>query len=481
MSRSRQVVIGAFVLGGILLFAMGLFWIGDRRLLFSENIPLNAEFSNLGGLKVGARVLVSGMDAGEVLATHVPVRPGAKFQVRFRVLDKFRPILRTDSMATIQVEGLVGSKVLQVEAGTESGALVKAGTTIQSREPMEIADVIEQTADTIKKMNAAVDEVQGRVVNAVDIVADVGEQARKLVVEVGSDVDEVFTTSKRAARNINAIVEGAREGRGTVGKLLNDEGLYEKTRGAIAHMEAAARSARQTSDSVKEIVADLQSRKIGENAEKTVANLQDVTAKAKEAMAGLLPTGGRGSGSAGPMEELRATLTNTREATADLADNMEALKRNWLFRGFFRSRGFYDLNSVSLEDYLNGKIAPERARERQWLHRHELFTVDAKGTEIISEAGRTTLDKVLASYLRYAPTTPLMVEGYAGQGAQSEQFLRSRDRAQVVRQYLIDRFGLNTKYVGAMPMGGVSAGGAGGELWDGVALVYFPEKQAIQK
>ena len=477
MPKSRKILVGLFVVGGVVLFAAGLFWIGDRRLLFSKNIPLNAEFSNLGGLKVGARVRVSGMDAGEVLETHVPARPGAKFQVRFRVLEKFRPILRTDSVASIQVEGLVGSKILQVEVGTESGLPVSEGTTIQSREPREISDVIDETVGTIKKMNAAVEEVQARVVNAVDIVADVGEQARTLVVEVRADSDDVFVSGKKVAKDLSTIVEGVREGRGTLGKLLNDEGLYQKTRGAIAHMEAAAGSARQTSESVRDIVADLQSRNIGGNAEKAVANLADVTASAKKAMAGLLPPGGPGSGTPGPMEEIRATLANTREATADLADNMEALKRNFFFRGFFKSRGFYDLNAVSLDDYLSGKVAPDRGRERAWVHHHELFTEDPKGVDIISEEGKAALAKVLTPYLRHAPNTPLMVEGYASHGPESEQFVRSHDRARLVRQYLMNRFGLNPKYVGAMPMGGVAAGGPGGELWEGVALVYFPERK----
>lgn len=477
MPKSRQLLVGAFVLSGILLFGAGLFLIGDRRLLFSRSLSLSADFTNLGGLKSGARVMVAGMEAGEVLDTHIPARPGEKFRVHFRVLEKFKPILRTDSVASIQVEGLVGSKVLQVEAGTESGAPVAEGSTIRSREPMEIADVIEQTVETIKKMNAAVDDVQGRVVKAVDTVTDVGEKTRNLVVEVAGDVDQVMTTSKRAASSVNAIIEGVRDGRGSVGKLLNDDGFYERARGAVAHMEATAANARKTSDGVRAIVADLESRNLGEKAEKAFDNVQEVTASAKTAMAGLLPPGGKSSGTPGPMEELRATLANTREATSDLADNMEALKRNWFFRGFFKRRGFYDLNTLSPADYLSGKVAPDRARERAWVHRSELFTVEDSGVEVISNQGKTALDKALAPYLRHVPNMPLVVEGYAAHGDGPELFLRSRDRARLVRHYLIERFGLNAKYVGVVPMGGVASAGPDGKLWDGVAVVWFPEKQ----
>ncbi len=475
MSGKRNVLVGLFVAGGVLLFAVGLFWIGDRRMLFSESIPLTAEFANLSGLKVGAKVQVQGMDAGEVLATRVPVRPGAKFQVHFRVLDTFRPILRTDSVASIQVEGLVGSKVLQIEAGTEEGAPVEAGTVLQGREPVEIAHIIDLTVETIRKANEAVDEVQGRVVNAVDTITELGEESRRVVTEVGRDVDDLFVTTKRAAANVNTLVEGVRDGRGTVGKLLNDDGLYHKTRDTVAHLEATVENVRKTTESVSAMAADLRSRNIGENAELAVADLRETTARAKEAVGGLLPPGE----GAGPMEELRATLTNTREATADLADNMEALKRNWLFRGFFRKRGFYDLNAVSVNDYLAGKVAPNRLRERSWVHKQELFAADAQGEEVLSEAGRTALGKLVTPYLRFAPDTPMVVEGYASEGPEAEQFLRSRDRAQLVRRYIVDRFGLNARYVGAIPMGGVAS--SSGEPWDGVAIVYFPDKESAAK
>ncbi len=42
MTRMRTAVVGAFVLGGLLLFGGGLFLIGDRRLLFVDQFELNS-------------------------------------------------------------------------------------------------------------------------------------------------------------------------------------------------------------------------------------------------------------------------------------------------------------------------------------------------------------------------------------------------------------------------------------------------------
>ncbi len=468
MAARTKILVGVFVIGGFLLFAAGLFLIGDRRLLFSDNIELAAQFANVGGLKVGAKVLVSGMDAGEVLAIEVPPRPGAKFEVHFRVLDKFQPILRKDSVATIQVEGLVGSKILQVDAGTEAASPIGPGTLIQSQEPLELADVVKETAETIGKVASAVDDVQGRVSKAVDTLTDVGEEARTLVVQVRGDSHEILGTTKRVIGNVDAVVDGVRQGRGTVGKLLTDDEVYSKLRNTVNDVATVAGNVRSASDDVKHIVADLRSRDIGGKVEATTDNLQQATAHVKDVIATLKPSE---EGERGLIDDLRDTLLNTREATSDFAEDMEALKRNWFFRGFFKRRGFYDLDAVSQKEYLAGKIAPGREPERQYLSSGELFTAGPQGAELLSDGGKKKLAAAIMPYLRLSPNTLLIVEGYAGGGSEQEQFLRSRERALMIRRHLVQRFDLKSNYVGAMPMGAVKSS------WEGVAIVWFPDKK----
>ncbi len=475
MSASRRVVVGLFVLGGVFLFALGLFWIGDRRLLFSDNMELHTEFTNLSGLKVGSKVMVRGMDAGEVLTIQVPSRPKAKFRVQFRTLAQFRPILRTDSVATIQIEGIVGSKILQVDAGTDAKPQVESGGTIPSREPLEISQIIDQATDTLNKMNDAVDEVQKRVVGTVDTVTTLGEEARKLVVEVGGDVQTLLTSSGKVVAGAEGLVADVRKGKGFVGRLVADDKLYDQMKTTVNHIEMTAANANRTSERAQRIVADVESRKLGESLQKTAANVEQVTARLKDVLAELKPAGGPDA--RGLLDDVRDSLDNTREATSDMAENMEALKRNWFFRGYFNRRGFFDLDAVSLEDYRQGKIASKRDRKPTRLPAEELFKLDKEGREIISESGAKKLGEAMVPFLRYAPNTLLMVEGYSGRGSEQERFLLARDRARLVRRYLVDRFGLKPNFVGAIPMVDAASAGAPGESQEAVTLVFFPEKK----
>ena len=86
---------------------------------------------------------------------------------------------------------------------------------------------------------------------------------------------------------------------------------------------------------------------------------------------------------------------------------------------------------------------------------------------------KPALDEAMAVILQFPRNGPLMVEGYATAGTASEQFLRARRRAALVRTYLIYRFHLRPNYTGIVAMGAAPVDGATGE---GVRLVSFYKK-----
>src|SRR5688572_33111590 len=130
MASFEKSAMGAFVIGGFVLFAAGLFLIGDRRMLFSDSGEYYSEFAQVSSLDVGATVRVAGMNAGEVLEVQVPTAPEGKFRIKFSIADKLRPIVRTDSVASLQTDGLLGNKYLMVSAGTELAGSAPKGNTL---------------------------------------------------------------------------------------------------------------------------------------------------------------------------------------------------------------------------------------------------------------------------------------------------------------------------------------------------------------
>src|SRR6476646_9356986 len=122
MAFRDKTAMGAFVVGGLLLFGLGLFLIGDRRMLFSRSAEYYTEFAQISALSAGAKVRAGGMDAGEIVEIMVPQGPGSKFRLKLKIIEKLFPIIRTDSVASIQTDGLLGSKFLQINIGTRGRA-----------------------------------------------------------------------------------------------------------------------------------------------------------------------------------------------------------------------------------------------------------------------------------------------------------------------------------------------------------------------
>jgi hypothetical protein len=127
-----------------------------------------------------------------------------------------------------------------------------------------------------------------------------------------------------------------------------------------------------------------------------------------------------------------------------------------------------------VEAYRNGALeADDRRALRVWVDAGVLFEKGPDGTERITDDGRLRLDSAMAPFLRLARDTPFVIEGYAAGESRADEFLLSRTRAQLVRDYVVGKFGLEARFVTTMAMGPQAAGSPAGDRWDGVALAAF--------
>src|SRR6266540_2575191 len=377
MQAKHPVAVGAFVVAGVLLFAAGLFLIGNRRMLFSDTFEVYAEFANISGLQNGAKVRVAGMDAGEVTTIHVPANPSAKFRVRLRIREDLHPLIRVDSVASIQTDGLVGNKFVQVEAGTDQAQLVPSKGTIRSREPFDFAEMLQRMSETLDLVTSTIVEVRSGVDDALQSVTDTAAEAQDLINDFGKDARDILASAHRASDNLNAIVADVRQGKGTVGKLMTDDALY-------------------TSFS-----------RISSDGQKAVATLREAAEQAKGAVADFRGENGPLKGISGNLQQ---TLAAAKDAMSDLAENTEALKRSFFFRGFFYRRGYFDLDDVSVQQYRQGALETRDRRVlRIWVSAPVLFEKDANGQERLTDDGRARLDSAMSQYVRYPRNSPFFV------------------------------------------------------------------------
>jgi phospholipid/cholesterol/gamma-HCH transport system substrate-binding protein len=141
--RIRSWAIGLFLILGIGFFTAILFLIGNRHDFFGKHVEFYSEFSNVGGLMKGAEVRVSGLNAGEVKGIGIPASPASKFRLKLQVEAKARGMVRTDSVVSIETEGVVGNKYVSIRVGTSSAPEAQDGATLPGKEPFDIQALVE--------------------------------------------------------------------------------------------------------------------------------------------------------------------------------------------------------------------------------------------------------------------------------------------------------------------------------------------------
>ena len=442
---ARLAGVGVFVFLGLSLFAVALFMIGDRQLAFARKVVVYTEFKTITGLQPGAIVRVSGAPAGSVTDIDVPSDPSGRFRARLEITEDLHQLVRTDSVAAIQTEGLVGGSFLAVSTGTAGAPRAPEGSTIPSREPFLLADMFEQVSGTIGKVNATIDSLGAGIEKTLTSVDTTVGSANALIVDVSDDVKTLASASARITSDAAQIAESLRKGEGTFGKLLKDDELYRRA------------------------------TTIAKTAETIAADAQKAVQQARQAFDGLNAEGGQITGVTARLGE---TLEQARTAMAGLSENMEALKRGFFFRGFYNRRGYFSLDDISPEEYRAGELTKENRRASHvWLAHDALFAPSGKdGTEQLTDGGAAQLDAALAPNLTRLGDSVVIVEGYSDAGSLADRYVQSRARAALVRAYLIERFHLDPGAVGVMPLGADAVGSPQGGMWNGVALaVFVPE------
>jgi phospholipid/cholesterol/gamma-HCH transport system substrate-binding protein len=197
---SRAARLGAFIVVTLAILVVGVFIIGGKQYLFSSTYQLKAQFDNVVGLDAGADVRVGGVHSGTVRNIMLPHKPGEKITVIMDLGRSTHEIIKRDSVATIETEGLLGNQFLAISFGAAGSADVRDGDLIASEPPLEMADLFQKTSDILDSSQQAIEN------------------------------------ATRATANLDSISAKIDRGQGTAGALVNDKALYanlEQTTGAM--------------------------------------------------------------------------------------------------------------------------------------------------------------------------------------------------------------------------------------------------------
>jgi phospholipid/cholesterol/gamma-HCH transport system substrate-binding protein len=467
---SKKFWVGVFLVGGLLLFAVGLFVIGSFNQVFGGHFNVYTDFTALDTLTKGARVRVSGMDAGQVSAIDIPKTPGSKFHLELKVDSKFRGLVREDSVATIDTSGMVGDKFVDIKMGSPNSPECEH-CTLPSQAPFDMSALMKEGGGLVKSAKTTIDDIRNHADSAIDNFSSIATNVNGVISHEQGNVEKITTNAAQLTGNANAIAVGIRNGRGTAGKLLTDETMAENVAATISNAKQTSANVEQASVNVDKMIADIQHEDLPD-VHATVANAKDMSGQLDQAVGSFLEAGKSNESTA---QALHDTVQQAQQAMGNLADDTEAIKHNFFLRGFFHRRGFFNLSDVTRTEYVATEFV-KKPTVRVWIPDNGLFTVEADGTQQLTREGKSLVDENMSDLVPYLPRNPIMVEGYAQTGEPDQRYVLARQRAMAVRNYLESRFHLKSKLVGIMPMGDHPPEHSGKETWNGVALVLVASR-----
>lgn len=147
---SRAFRVGIFVVLGLAMLSLGVFLIGSKDSLFTPTYQLETDFRDVSGLDNGGEVRVGGIREGTITSIDLPDNPAGKVTVEMKVRSATRNLIRKDSVASIQTEGLLGNKYLEISFGSNKSQPVQNGDVIASQAPVDFSQQAESLAADAK-------------------------------------------------------------------------------------------------------------------------------------------------------------------------------------------------------------------------------------------------------------------------------------------------------------------------------------------
>jgi phospholipid/cholesterol/gamma-HCH transport system substrate-binding protein len=292
-------------------FVVAIYFIGSKQQMFGKTDHLSAVFNNVGGLQLGNNVRFSGINIGSV--REIKIINDTTINVDMQIEKSYFQYIKKDAIASIGSDGLVGSVIINIIPGKGIEANVVAGDIIKSVNRIRTDDMM----STLNVTNQ----------NAARLTAD--------LLKITNDINN---------------------GNGTISVLLRDSTMSNDLKETIHNLKLTSQKTTQTIDNLNTQIASFDNKNnvigvlkdtvVANKIKKVVINLNQSSEEINKVVTNLNATilnikEGKGAinylaNDQKLVKQIDSTMSNINEASKKLNENLEALKHNWFFRGYFK-------------------------------------------------------------------------------------------------------------------------------------------------
>lgn len=310
---AQQVKLGAFVLAGLALFLISVFFIGSENNIFSRTLTVSAVFKNVEGLKTGDNVWLSGVKIGTV--GEVRIVSEGKVIVDLLLKENQNRFVQSDAIASIGSDGLVGSKIVVIRPGKATEVVSEDDTlrTVSPTDTQDILNLAKEVGENTRSITGDIRTLASRISAGQGIVGELlndGTIAQEIRATI-LNLRKTGTNTATASAELQRLVYELRNGPGLLPMLIADTSYTNTFQNALANVEKVSANASEVSQGLQNLAS-----KLNDNDNALGVLLADTVAA----------------------DQLQTTIGNAASASEKLDENMEAMQHNFLFRGYFRKQ-----------------------------------------------------------------------------------------------------------------------------------------------
>ena len=318
----RAVIVGFFVLLGIVFFVAGILMVGNLHETFKNKMEVTALFDDVNGLQKGNNVWFSGVKIGTVSNLHFYGK--SQVEVLIKIETKARQYIREDAMVKISSDGIIGNKILIIYGGTSAAREIQEGDTLGVEKTFSTEDMINTLQENNKNFLAITNDFK-------------------------------------------VISKGLVAGEGTIGKLLKDDAVYANINATTASLQLASAKAQELVASLATFSANLNKKGtlanelttdtlVFKSVKATVFQLQQMADTATAFIANLKKAGTNPNSPIGILlrdetsgARMKETIKNLESSSQKLDEDLKAAQSSFLLKGYFKKQAKADAKAKEVQ------------------------------------------------------------------------------------------------------------------------------------
>ncbi|HKR07224.1 MAG TPA: MlaD family protein [Bacteroidia bacterium] len=333
----RNIRLGIFMVIGVIMLIIALYFIGDNKNIFGSTFKLNTTFENIGGLQTGNNVRYAGIDIGTV--EKIEMKNDTTIHVVMVIDAGMKNFIRANSITSIGTDGLMGNRLVNIDPGTSESSFVEPGSEIPSQKSVNteaMLRTLEYTNDNV----AFVSE------NLKNITDNIGKSRGSMYsalfdTSLSSELHRIMKNIESVSKNLSlvsaeasSIVNDIKKGNGIAGALIYDTVMTKNLQSSVAEIKNTSEKFSASSQQLNEILNKFNN---GNGIASVLLN-DSISA-----------------------ENLQQSISNLKTSSAKLDEDLEGLKHSFLLRGYFKKqeklkkKEEQDKRTIKFTDHVNKK------------------------------------------------------------------------------------------------------------------------------